>query len=81
MTKDVHCPAPRVEDHNSDKDPDFCEDPDIYIEFDDVVFYQVSLDGSELAITADYHRLYPFCIVSIRRVLKRKILICIFVYL
>ena len=46
--------------------------PDNYIEFDDGVFYQASLDGLEVAITADYPRLYPFCIVSIRRALERK---------
>ena len=72
MTEDVHCPAPKPEDHNRDKDPGFCEDPDIYVEFDDGVFYQASLDGSEVAITTDYPRLYPFCNVSIQRVLKRK---------
>jgi len=72
MTEGIHCPAPQPEDHNRDKDPGFCEDPDIYIEFDDGVFYQSSLDGSEVAITADYPRLYPFCIVSIRRLLKRR---------
>ena len=69
MTEDVHCPAPQLEDHNRDGDPGFCEDLDIYIEFDDGVFYQAILDGSEVAITADYPRLYPFFIVSIRRTL------------
>ena len=53
MIEDVHCPAPQPEDHNRDEDPGFREDPDIYIEFDDGVFYQASLDGSEVAITAD----------------------------
>ena len=72
MTEDVHCPAPQPEDHNRDRDPGFRKDPDIHIEFDDGVFYQASLDGSEVAITADYPRLYPFCIVSIQRALKRK---------
>ena len=72
MTEDVHCPAPQPEDHKRDRDPGFCEDPDIYIEFDDGVFYQASLDGFEVAITADYPRLYPFRIVSIQRALKRK---------
>ena len=65
MTEDVHCPAPQPEDHNREEDPGFCEDPDIYIEFDDGVFYQASLDGSEVAITADYPRPYPFSIISI----------------
>ena len=54
-----------TEDHDRDGDPGFCEDPDIYIEFDDGVFYQASLDGSKMAITADYPRPYPFSIVSI----------------
>ena len=72
MTEDVHCPAPQPEDHNRDRDPGCRKDPDIHIEFDDGVFYQTSLDGSEVAITADYPRLYPCCIVSIQRVLKRK---------
>src|SRR5215216_7020361 len=72
MTEGIHCPAPQPEDHNRDKDPGFCEDPKIYIEFNDGVFYQSSLDGSEVAITADYSRLYPFCIVSIRMLLKRR---------
>ena len=39
MIEDVHCPAPQPEDHNCVEDPGFCEDPDIYIEFDDGVFY------------------------------------------
>jgi hypothetical protein len=72
MIEDVHCPAPQPEDHSRDGDPGFHEDPDIYIEFDDGVFYQASLDGLRVAITADYPRLYPFCIVSIRRALERK---------
>ena len=75
MTEDVHCPAPQLEDHNRDGDSGFCKDPEIYIEFDDGVFYQASLDGSEVAITADYPRPYPFSIVSIRRALKRKSLL------
>ena len=67
MIKDVHCPAPQPEDHNRDEDPSFCEGPDIYIEFDDGVFYQASLDGSEVAIMADYPDLLSFSSVSIRR--------------
>ena len=72
MTEGIHYPTPQPEDHNRDKDPGFCEDLEIYIEFDDGVFYQSSLDGSEVAITADYPRLYPFCMVSIQRLLKRR---------
>ena len=65
MTEDIHCPAPQPEDHNHDEDPGFCKDSDIYIEFDNGVFYQASSDSTEVAITADYPRLYPFYIVSI----------------
>ena len=54
MIEDVYYPAPEPEEHNRDEDPGFCVDLDIYIEFDDGVFYQASLDGSEVAITADY---------------------------
>ena len=69
MIDDVHCPAPQPEDHNCDEDPGFFEDPDIYIEFDDGVFYHASLDDSEVAITADCPRPYSFSIVSIQRAL------------
>ena len=72
MTEDVHCPARQPEDHNREEDPSFCEDLDVYIEFDDGVFYQASLDASEVAMTTDYPRLYPLCIMSIRRLLKRR---------
>ena len=72
MIEDVHCPTPQPEDHNRDEDPGFCEDLDIYIESDDGLFYQASLDGSEVAITTDYPRTYPFSIVSIQRAFKKK---------
>ena len=65
MIEVVYCPAPKPEDHNRDEDPGFYEDPDIYIEFDDGVFCQASLDGSEVPIATDYPRPYPFSIVSI----------------
>ena len=77
MIEDVHYPAPQLEDHNRDEDPGFREDPDIYMEFDDGVFYQASLDGSEVAITIDYPCPYPFSIVSIWRALKRRSLLAI----
>jgi hypothetical protein len=59
-------------DHNYNEDPGLCEDPDIYIEFDDGVFYQASLHGSEVAITADYPRPYSFSIVSIQRTFSER---------
>jgi hypothetical protein len=72
MIEDIHCPTPQPEEHNRDEDPGFYEDPDIYIEFDDGVFYQASLDGSEVAITADYPRPYSFSIVSIQRAFPKR---------
>ena len=72
MTEDIHYPVPQPEDHDRDKDPGFCEDPNIYIEFEDGVFYQASLDRSEVAITTDYPRPYPFSIVSIQGTFQKK---------
>ena len=77
MIEDIYCPAPHLEDHDHDEDPGFCEDPDIYIKFDDGAFYQASLDGSEVAITANYPCPYPLSIVSIWRALKRKSLLAL----
>ena len=65
MVQNVHCPAPQPEDYARNEDPGFYEDPDIFIEFEDGVFYQVSLDDSEVAIMADYPGLLPFAIVSV----------------
>ena len=48
-------------------DPGFYEDPDIFLEFEDGAYYQASLDGSEVAIAADYPDLYPLVKVSIRK--------------
>ena len=64
MIEDAHCPAPQPEDHNRDGDPGFREDPDIYIELDDGVFYQASWDGASVAITADYPGLLSMSRVS-----------------
>ena len=72
MVEDIHCPSPQPEDHASNEDPGFHEDPDIYIEFDDGVFYQASLDGSEVAITSDYPRLYPVSILSIQKASQKR---------
>ena len=63
----MHCPSPHPEDHARNEDPGFREDLDIFIEFVDGVFYQASLDGSEVAITADYPDLLPFVKVSARK--------------
>ena len=72
MVESIHCPSQQLEDYARNKDPDFYEDPDIYIEFHDGVFYQASLDGSEVAITVDYPRPYPFSIVSIQGTFQKK---------
>ena len=49
------------------------------MEFEDGVYYQASLDGSEVAIAADYPDLYPFVKVSIRELYSqgREILLLI----
>ena len=49
------------------EDPGFREDPNIFIEFDDGVFYQASLDISEVAIMTDYPDLLPFTKVSAQK--------------
>src|SRR4051812_29190335 len=72
MVKNIHCPSPQPEDYARNEDSGFREDQDIYIEFDDGVFYQASLDGLEVAITADYPRLCPFSVVSIRETSSKR---------
>ena len=67
VVENLHSPFPPPEDYARSAYPEFCEDPDIFIEFDDGVFYQASLDGSEPAIMADYPDLLSFSNVSIRR--------------
>src|SRR5215216_4279218 len=66
MIEGVYCPAPQPENYIREEDPNFREDPEIYIEFDDGVYYQASLDGSEVAIIADYPRSFPYSIVSVQ---------------
>ena len=72
MVENIYCPPPRPEDHARNEDPGFHEDPDIFIEFQDGVYYQASLDGSEVAIVADYPDLYPFVKVSVQKSFKRE---------
>ncbi|XP_073352890.1 uncharacterized protein [Aegilops tauschii subsp. strangulata] len=55
----IHSPAPQPEDHNRDLDPGFEEDPDIFVELKEGVFYQASYDGPDVAIMADYPGLLP----------------------
>ena len=44
----IHSPAPQPEDHNRDLDPGYEEDPDVFVELQEGVFYQVSYDGTEV---------------------------------
>ena len=67
MIENINCPAPQPEDHDRNEDPGFHEDPGIFVEFEDGVCYQASLDGSEVAIVDDYPDRYPFVKVSIRK--------------
>ena len=77
VVKNVRCPSPQLEDHAHNEDPGFCEDPDIFVEFDDGIYYQASVDGSEVAITADYPGLYPFIKVSVRKPSSQRVsLVC-----
>ena len=70
--REYSLPFPQPEYYAHNEDPGFCEDPDIFIEFDDGVFYQASLDGSEVAIMVDYPRIFPFSIVSTRKSSSKK---------
>ena len=59
-------PQPRTtaRDHNRALDPGFEEDPDIFMELGEGVFYQASYDGTEVDIIADYPGLLPVSHVS-----------------
>ena len=46
------CPAPQPEDHIRDLDPGFEEDPDIFIEPKEGVFYQAQKGPSQPIIPA-----------------------------
>ena len=65
--ENVHCPSPQPEDHARNEDPGFREDPNIFVEFDDGVDYQASLDGSEVAIVANYPGLFLFIKISVQK--------------
>ena len=60
----IHDPAPQPEGHNRDLDPKFEEDPDIFVELEDGIFYQRSYNGTEVPIIADYPDLLPASHVS-----------------
>ena len=50
----IYSPAPQPEDHIRDLDLGSEEDPDIFVELKEGVFYHASYDGIDVAITADY---------------------------
>ena len=62
--REVHSPPPQPEDHNRALDPGLEEDPDIFVELVDRMFYQASCDGALVAIIADYPGLFPASHVS-----------------
>ena len=62
--REVHSPPPQPEDHNRALDPGLEEDPDIFVELGDRVFYQASCDGTLVAIIADNPSLLPASHVS-----------------
>ena len=70
--REVHSPPPQPEDHNRALDPGLEEDPDIFVELVDRMFYQASCDGTLVAIIADYPGLLPASYVSKTRVLTSK---------
>ena len=62
--REIHNPSPQPEDHNRALDPKLEEDPDIFVELGDRVFYQASYDDTLVAIIADYPGLLPASHVS-----------------
>ena len=62
--REVNSPPPQPEDHNRALDPGLEEDPDIFVELIDRMFYQASCDGTLVAIVADYPGLLPASHVS-----------------
>ena len=55
----IESPTPQPEDPGRSLDPASEEDPDIFVELEEGVFYQASYDGTEVAIMADYPGLLP----------------------
>ena len=68
----VHSLSPQPEDPNRALDPGLEEDPDIFVELVDRTFYQLSCDGTLVAIIADYPGLLPASHVSKTGVLTSK---------
>ena len=60
----IYSPALEPGNHNRDPDPRYKEDPDIFVELEEGVFYQESYDGTAVPIMADYPGLLPASDVS-----------------
>ena len=71
VVENIYCPSPQPEDHVRHEDLGFHEDPDIFVEFEDIVYYQASPDGSKVAIMADYPDLHSFVKVSVQKSFKK----------
>ena len=78
--KEINSPPPQPEDPGRSLDPASQEDPDIYVELIDGVFYQWSNDNALVAITADYPGLLPASQVTETEVpaLQKGIHPCVF---
>ena len=70
--REVHSPPPQPEDHSRALDPGLEEDPDIFVELVDRMFYQASCDSALVAIIADYSGLLPASHVSKTEVLSSE---------
>ena len=70
--REVHSLCPQLEDHNWALNPGLEEDPDIFVELVDRMFYQASCDGTLVAIIADYPGLLPASCVRKTRVLTSE---------
>ena len=70
--REVHNPPPQPEDHNRALDPGLEEDPDIFVELVDRMFYMASCDGALVAIIADYPGLLPASYVNKTDVLSSE---------
>ena len=62
--REVHSPSPQLEDPDRALDPGLEEDPDIFVELVDMMFYQASCDDTLVAIISDYPGLLPASHIS-----------------
>ena len=62
--REIHSPSQQPEDPDRALNPGLEEDPDIFVELIDMMFYQLSCDGALVAIIADYPGLLPASHVS-----------------